>query len=161
MKVGVLTGTGTYALEGASEEPEIGSRRWGAAIVSSSRAGDDVEVLHVSRHEEGHQRLSNHVRHQANIAALKELGADCVIGVTVCGAVDRAVPLGSPVVFDDLHFLANRLADGSLCTFYDAPGDPRRGHWIYEEPFSEGLRAVLLEACADAGVPGAARGGCG
>src|SRR3954462_151072 len=153
MKVGVLTGTGTYALEGASEEPEIVSTRWGDAIVSSSRAGDDVEVLHISRHEQGHQRLSNHVRHQANIAALRDMGVDCVIGVTVCGAVDPSVPLGSLVVFDDLHFLANRLADGTLCTFYDAPGDPQRGHWIYERPFSEGLRRVLLDACVEAGVP--------
>jgi purine nucleoside phosphorylase len=153
MKVGVLTGTGTYALDAAAEEPEIVSTRWGDALVSSARAGDGVEVLHISRHEEGHQRLSNHVRHQANIAALKELGADCAVGVTVCGAVDRSVPLGSLVVFDDLHFLGNRLADGALCTFYDAPGDPQRGHWIYEGPFAEGLRRVLLEACVEAGVP--------
>ena len=47
------------------------------------------------------------------------------------------MPLGSLIVFDDLHFLANRLADGSLCTLYDTPGDPRRGHWIFEGPFSE------------------------
>jgi purine nucleoside phosphorylase len=153
VKVGVLTGTGTYALDAAGDEPEIVSTRWGDAVVSRARASDDVEVLHVSRHEEGHQRLSNHVRHQANIAALKELGADCAIGVTVCGAVDPSVPLGSLVVFDDLHFLGNRLADGALCTFYDAPGDPQRGHWIYEGPFSEGLRRVLLEACVEAGVP--------
>ena len=61
-----------------------------------------------------------------------------MIGVTVCGAVDPSVPLGSLIVFDDLHFLANRLADGSLCTLYDTPGDPRRGHWIYEAPSRRG-----------------------
>src|SRR3954470_14017633 len=153
MRVGVLTGTGTYALEGAAGEPEIVSTRWGDALVARSRASDDVEVLHVARHEAGHQRLSNHVRHRPNIAALKELGADCVIAVTVCGAVDRSVPLGSLVVFDDLHFLANRLSDGELCTFYDAAGDSQRGHWIYERPFSDGLRRVLLDACREAGVP--------
>ncbi len=152
MKVGVLTGTGTYSLDDARDDPEIVSTRWGDAIVTRADAGG-VEVLHVSRHEEGHQRLSNHVRHQANIAALRELGADCAIGVTVCGAVDPSVPLGSLVVFDDLHFLGNRLADGSLCTFYDAPGDPLRGHWIYDGPFSAGLRRVLLDACVEARVP--------
>jgi 5'-methylthioadenosine phosphorylase len=152
VRVGVLTGTGTYSLDDARDDPEIVSTRWGDAIVTRADAGG-VEVLHVSRHEEGHQRLSNHVRHQANIAALKELGADCAIGVTVCGAVDPSVPLGSLVVFDDLHFLGNRLADGSLCTFYDAPGDPLRGHWIYDGPFSEGLRRVLLDACVEARVP--------
>jgi purine nucleoside phosphorylase len=153
MKVGVLTGTGTYALDDAGAAPEVVSTRWGDAMVSRSQASADLEVLHVARHEEGHQRLSNHVRHRANIGALKELGADCVIAVTVCGAVDRSLPLGSLVVFDDLHFLSNRLAEGELCTFYDAPGDPLRGHWIYESPFSEGLRRVLLDACVEAGVP--------
>ena len=152
MRVGVLTGTGTYALGDESGGPEVVSTRWGDALVTSTGVAG-VEVLHISRHEEGHQRLSNHVRHRANIWALKEMGADCVIAVTVCGAVDRSVPLGSLIAFDDLHFLSNRLADGELCTFYDAPGDPLRGHWIYGSPFSEGVRGVLLEACLDAGVP--------
>jgi purine nucleoside phosphorylase len=152
MRVGVLTGTGTYALGDESGGPEVVSTRWGDALVARTET-EGVEVLHISRHEDGHQRLSNHVRHQANIAALKDLGADCVVAVTVCGAVDTTVPLGSLIVFDDLHFLTNRLADGSLCTFYDAPGDRRRGHWIFGLPFSEGLRRVLLEACVEAGVP--------
>jgi purine nucleoside phosphorylase len=60
--------------------------------------------------------------------------------------------LGSLIVFDDLHFLTNRLADGSLCTFYDTPGDPLRGHWIYEGPFSEELRRLLIDACEEAGA---------
>jgi 5'-methylthioadenosine phosphorylase len=118
-----------------------------------------VEVLHVSRHGEGHTRLSNHVTHRANVIALRKLGADCVFGVTVCGAVDPDVPLGSVIVFDDLHFLTNRLADGSNCTLYDEPGDPRRGHWIYECPFSEDLRDVLLEACGSTEVQ-VRDGGC-
>jgi purine nucleoside phosphorylase len=159
MRVGVLTGTGTYALDDSGGGPEIVSTRYGDALVTSADAGGGVELLHISRHEEGHRRLSNHVAHRANIAALKDLGADCVIAVTVCGAVDPTVPLGSLVVFDDLHFLANRLADGSVCTFYDEPGAPGRGHWIYGSPFSAELRAVLLEACRAAGVP-AREGGC-
>jgi purine nucleoside phosphorylase len=158
MRVGVLTGTGTYALEGGGGAPEPVPTRYGDALVSRRTIGD-LEVLHISRHEEGHQRLSSHVAHRANIAALADLGADCVVAVTVCGAVDPTVPLGSLLVFDDLHFLANRLADGSLCTFHDTPGGRRRGHWIFESPFSEGLRRVLIEACVEAGVP-ARDGGC-
>jgi purine nucleoside phosphorylase len=159
MKVGVITGTGTYALPGL----HVGSAdsiatRFGETVVVRGRI-EGVEVLHVSRHGEGHRRLSNHVTHRSNISALKQLGADCVLAVTVCGAVDPSVELGSLIVFDDLHFLANRLADGSLCTLYDAPGDPSRGHWIYEAPFAEGPRRALLDACREAGVP-ARDGGC-
>src|SRR3954471_13702567 len=152
MKVGVLTGTGTYALPGfESASPETVATRFGEARVTRGAMGE-VEVLHVSRHGEGHRRLSNHVTHRGNIAALRDLGADCVLAVTVCGAVDPSVPLASLVVFDDLHFLANRLADGSLCTLYDETGAPDRGHWIYECPFSERLREALREGCREAGV---------
>ena len=159
MRVGVLTGTGTYTLPGAGEgrlEKVITAH--GDVPVTRLEVGG-VEVLHVSRHGEGHKRLSNHVSHRANILALKHLGAEAITAVTVCGAVDPSVPLGSLIVFDDLHFLANRLSDGSLCTLYDEPGHPLRGHWIYEDPFSDGVRQALLAGCREAGVP-ARDGGC-
>jgi purine nucleoside phosphorylase len=159
MKVGVLTGTGTYALEEGGAAPERVPTPYGDALVSRGEGPAGVEVLHISRHEEGHRRVSHQVAHRANIAALKQMGATCVVAVTVCGAVDATVPLGSLIVFDDLHFLANRLADGSLCTFHDEPGAAGRGHWIFESPFSAGLRRVLLDACIKAGVP-ARDGGC-
>jgi purine nucleoside phosphorylase len=149
--VGILTGTATYALAGledaATEQVET---PYGEAQVTRGQLGG-ADVVHVSRHGEGHARLSNHVNHRANIWALDLLGADAVLGVTVCGAVDPTVELGSLVVFDDLHFIANRLPDGTLCTFHDAPGDPHRGHWIIGDPFAAHARAVLLEAAEAAG----------
>src|SRR5919107_988209 len=122
MAIGVLTGSGTYALPGfEGEGPEPVATPWGEAL--GRRGGwAGVAVLHVSRHGAGHPRLSNHVTHRANVAALKMLGATGVLAVTVCGAVDPAVELGTLVCFDDLHFVSNRLADGSLCTFFTQPG---------------------------------------
>jgi purine nucleoside phosphorylase len=159
VRVGVLTGTGTYALPGAGAgSADKAITVHGDVPVTRYEVGG-VEALHVSRHGEGHRRLSNHVAHRANIVALKGLGVDAIVAVTVCGAVDPAVPLGSLIVFDDLHFLANRLADGSLCTLYDEPGAPLRGHWNFEDPFSEGVRQALLAGCRDAGIP-ARDGGC-
>jgi purine nucleoside phosphorylase len=139
MKVGVITGTGTYAL------PDL--------------AAAGVEVVHVSRHEPGHRRLSNQVDHRANIRWLREQAVEAIVAVTVCGAVDPSVPLGSLIVFDDLHFLVNRFADGSVCTLHETPGDAERGHWIYERPFADGVRAALLAGAREAGVP-ARDGGC-
>src|SRR3954466_2268829 len=168
MAIGVLTGSGTYALPGfAGEGPAPVATPRGEALVAAGEGeglvsrGEwaGVEVLHVSRHGPGHPRLSNHVAHRANVAALQSLGASAVLAVTVGGAVAPDAPLGSLICFDDLHFVSNRLPDGSLCTFFTQPGEPERGHWIYEGPFSDGLRGALLAGAAEAGV--AVRdGGC-
>ena len=152
MELGIITGSGTYALPGFDAgAPEPVQTPWGEALVSRGTFAG-VAVAHVSRHGAGHVRLSNHVAHRANLGALQQLGVDAVIAVTVCGAVDPAVELGSLICFDDLHFLSNRLPDGSLCTFYAEPGDRRRGHWIYDDPFAPALRATLLGAAARCGL---------
>jgi purine nucleoside phosphorylase len=153
MAIGIVTGSGTYALPGfEGDGPAPVATPWGDALVSRGEFAG-TEVLHISRHEPGHARLSNLVTHRPNIAALSQLGARGVLAVTVCGAVDPAVELGSIVCFDDLHFLANRLGDGELCTFYSEPGDRRRGHWIFEGPFSEPLREAVLTGAREVGVP--------
>jgi 5'-methylthioadenosine phosphorylase len=154
MAIAVITGSGTYALPGLKHvEVEQVVTPFGTSPVSRGEFAG-VELLHVSRHGPGHARLSNHVEHRANIWALHELGASAVIGCTACGAVDASLELGSLVAFDDLHFISNRLPDGSLCTFSVEPGDPGRGHWILNGgPFSDGVRRALVESAAETGHP--------
>ncbi|HWH10346.1 MAG TPA: MTAP family purine nucleoside phosphorylase [Solirubrobacteraceae bacterium] len=158
MKLGILTGSGTYALD-ELERPaarEIRTRFGGVIVTEGRLAG--VDIVHVSRHGQGHVRLSSHVNHRANIVALREAGVDGILGVTVCGAVDPELELGGLIVFDDLHFLVNRLPDGSICSLY-AEGEPGRGHWIFERPFSPPLREALLAGAAQGGLR-ARDGGC-
>jgi 5'-methylthioadenosine phosphorylase len=158
VKLGIITGSGTYSLA-EFERPrarEIDTRFGPVVVTEGAFAG--VDVVHVSRHGAGHVRLSSHVNHRANIVGLQEAGVDAILAVTVCGAVDPAIGLGSLIVFDDLHFLANRLPDGSLCSLW-GEGQPGRGHWIYERPFSEPLRRALVDGARAAGNA-VADGGC-
>jgi purine nucleoside phosphorylase len=150
--VAIITGSGTHALPGFEPaQPIVLQTPYGPVTVSRGTLAG-TEVLHVSRHGAGHVRLSNQVTHRADIWALKDLGATAVIGCTACGAVDPTLALGSLVVFDDLHFISNRLPDGSLCTFFVQPGDPARGHWIlHGGPFSDGVRAALLAGAEQSG----------
>jgi purine nucleoside phosphorylase len=154
MTLGIITGSGTHALPGfEAEDSRLVGTAWGEAAVTTGRYGG-VDAVHLSRHGPGHARLSSAVNHRANVWALKELGAQAVIGCTACGAVDPALELGSLVIFDDLNFISNRLPDGSLCTFFGAEGDPGRGHWVlHGGPFSEDLRDALLSAALEAGHP--------
>lgn len=150
--VAIITGSGTHVLPGFehAEEVQVSTPFGRATVTRGQLAG--VRALHLSRHGAGHQRLSSSVNHRANIWALAQEGAGAVVGATACGAVDPGLPLGSLVVFDDLHFLANRLPDGSLCTFYSEAGDPRRGHWIlHGGPFSTQVRAALVAGAREAG----------
>jgi purine nucleoside phosphorylase len=158
MRIGIVTGSGTYALEGLHGERRTVQTTDGPVPVTVGRMGD-VEVVHLARHRDGHELVSHQVTLRANVLALRELGVDAVLAVTVCGTCDPGAELGSLVVFDDLHFLQNRLADGSLCTLHVEPGAPGRGHWVFDDPFSPTLRRALLDAAADAGL--AVRdGGC-
>src|SRR3712207_2381106 len=57
MAIGIITGSGTYALPGfESAGPEPVATDWGDAFVSRGTFAG-VDVLHISRHHEGHQRL--------------------------------------------------------------------------------------------------------
>ena len=112
MAIGIITGLGHVRAAGLQRRRA--RSRWtrrGARRSSRAGRGPGVDVLHISRHGEGHPRLSNHVTHRANIAALDAARrASGVLAVTVCGAVDPALALGSLVCFDDLHFLVQPAA---------------------------------------------------
>jgi purine nucleoside phosphorylase len=157
MRIGIITGSGTYALLDASPPAPVATPFGDALVAEGGFAG--AEVLHIARHGEGHHRLSSSVTHQANIWALRDRGAEAILAVTVCGALDPELELGTLIVFDDLHFLSNRLPDGSLCTLHAEPGAPGRGHWIFDLPFSEPLRHALLDGAREAGLP-VRDGGC-
>ncbi|HEX6389009.1 MAG TPA: MTAP family purine nucleoside phosphorylase [Solirubrobacteraceae bacterium] len=155
--IGVITGSGSYALEGVGATQHLETRFGTTAVRTGSIGG--VEIAHIARHREGHQLLSSHVTHQANISALREMGVSAILAVTVCGACDPDLELGALIVFDDLHFLSNRLPDGSICTLHTEPGAPGRGHWIFDDPFSPGLRSVLLAGAQATDAP-VRDGGC-
>ncbi|MBO9534792.1 MAG: MTAP family purine nucleoside phosphorylase [Solirubrobacteraceae bacterium] len=158
MLIGIITGSGTYALPDFDGESRDVQTEFGPVSLTIGQfAGADV--VHVSRHRPGHELLSSQVTHQANIAALRDAGVQAILAATVCGAVDPTVPLGSLVAFDDLHFLANRLPDGSICTLHTKPGQPGRAHWVYGGPYSAELRAALIAGAQSEGHP-VRDGGC-
>ncbi len=150
--IGLITGTGLYALEGLEDgRSEAVETRYGAVEVTRGVL-EGVPVAHVPRHGVGHARLSNQVNPRATVAAIAACGARALVSTTVCGAVDASLELGSLIVFDDLHFPSNRLADGSLCTLFTEPDIPGRGHWIYERPFGPSVRAGLVAGARAAGL---------
>ncbi|MBA2344560.1 MAG: MTAP family purine nucleoside phosphorylase [Rubrobacter sp.] len=148
--VGIITGSGIYQLGGDSE-PRLVETRFGRAWVEVARIGPWT-VGGISRHREGHHHLPHTIPHQANLVALKQLGARAVFATTVVGMVSPDVPLGRPILFDDLFFPGNLLPNGAPCTVFTEPGDPERGHLIQSEPFSPRLRRRMELAAESLGL---------
>jgi 5'-methylthioadenosine phosphorylase len=148
--IGIITGSGIYRLAG-DPDLHLVDTRFGEAEVAVLRVGP-WRVGAISRHGMDHHHLPHTVPHQANLTALRELGARAVLATTAVGVVDPDVPLGRPILFDDLFFPDNLLADGTACTIFTEPGDPERAHLIRDEPFAPHLRRKLELAAASLGL---------
>jgi len=143
--IGIITGSGIYELPLAEGETRVVESRFGEAEVSVLSYGPWT-VGNIARHGKGHLHLPHTIPYQANLVALKQLGARAVFATTATGAVDPDIPLGRPIIFDDLFFPENRLPNGEACTIFTKPGDPERGHFIVSEPFSPSLRRKMALA---------------
>lgn len=148
--IGIITGSGIYELPTDPQTRPV-ETRFGEAEVAVSEVGPWT-VGSISRHGRGHRHLPHTVAHRANLAALASLGARAVLATTAVGAVDPELPLGRPVLFDDLFFPENRLPDGGACTIFEEPGEPGRGHLIQTEPFAPRLRRGMQRAAPALGL---------
>ena len=148
--IGIITGSGIYELP-ANRELRVVESRFGEAEVAVFSYGPWT-VGGISRHGRDHHHLPHTIPHRANLVAFKQLGARAVLATTTVGAVDPGIPLGRPIVFDDLFFPENRLPGGEPCTIFTEPGDPERGHLIGTEPFSPSLRRKMELAARDLGL---------
>lgn len=159
MRVGIISGSGSDQWPGLDDAAPQRLQTCYGTVEATTGTVAGVEVVHVARHGAGHQRLSNHVEHKANLAALRDAGVAVVVSLTVCGALDPTIEAGSLIAFDDLYFPGNRLPDGTPCTWYDTPGEAGRGHWIFDRPMSEPLRRALVTAARTVGAT-VVDGGC-
>jgi len=152
MRVGVITGTGTYELPFLRllERRRVVTPFGEVAVNLGEHSGK--EVVHIPRHGPNHEYLPHQINHRANIWAMRELGVKFVLATTVCGVVDPRIPLGRLILFDDLYFPENRLGDGSPCTFFLRPSDPARGHYIFSSPFSKSLREKVRASLDSLGL---------
>ena len=141
MRIGIITGSGTYALPGsigvAGGGHPVANAIGPAPCRGASPAPTSCTSRATARVTRGSRATSPTRRTSSRCASA---GADAILAVTVCGALESELELGSLIVFDDLHFLANRLPDGSICTLHTEPGDAR--------PRALDLRPAVLGAAA-------------
>ncbi|MDE3085082.1 MAG: MTAP family purine nucleoside phosphorylase, partial [Verrucomicrobiota bacterium] len=147
--IGFIVGSGFYDHPGLT--PSIVKTRCGVVTVHQGVLNQRKVAL-VSRHGRGHERLSNHVEHRANLLALQSVGATAIVSCSVCGVLRSDWALARPILAHDLFFPTNRLPSGEICTFFDRPAAPERGHLIAGTLMNAALSAAISATWQRAGL---------
>ena len=138
-RIAIIGGTG-FGQSLISGIPETVETPYGTASVTRAGLGAGLELIFLARHGAGHSLPPHRINHRANIAALRDLGADAVLATTAVGSLQKNIAPGDFVVLDD--FLD--LSKGEVTTFFDMPGQVH--HMDFSEPYDPGLREILLLA---------------
>jgi 5'-methylthioadenosine phosphorylase len=146
--IGVIGGSGLYAMEGLTEISEIElSTPYGApsdAFVVGTLS--ERRVAFLPRHGRGHRLNPSEVPSRANIHAFKQLGVRYLISVSAVGSLREEYAPGHVVVPDQLF---DRTKGIRPATFFD---DGVVAHVGFDRPFCPALSTRLVQAARTAGA---------
>jgi 5'-methylthioadenosine phosphorylase len=145
--VGIIGGSGLYAMTGLSEIRELRVKTpFGDpsdAIVLGTLEGKRVAFL--ARHGRGHRILPSEINFRANIYAMKELGVERVISVSAVGSLQEDLEPGEFLVPDQfVDRTKNRVS-----TFF---GGGLVAHVAFANPTCGQVSAILADASVHCGV---------
>jgi 5'-methylthioadenosine phosphorylase len=146
MILGVLGGSGLYDLKALEDVREhVVSTPFGepSGPVVAGRLGD-ARLVFLARHGRGHRLLPSEINYRANVAALKQLGAGCVLSVSAVGSLKDGIEPGDLVLVDQFIDRTYRRAT----TFF---GDGVVGHVSFAEPVCSELASAVAAAAGVAG----------
>ena len=147
-RLGVIGGSGLYALEGFTEiervEIETPFGKPSEAVRIGTLGG--IRVAFLSRHGAGHRLGPSEVPYAANICALKLLGVERLVSISAVGSLREELPPRSLVVPDQT---IDRTV-GRRRTFFD---DGIVAHVSLADPFCPQLSEQLAEFAPLSGLP--------
>ena len=141
--LGVIGGTGLYAMEGLSGvrevEVETPFGAPSAPFVTGTLTG--VDMVFLPRHGKGHRLLPSEVNNRANIFGMKKLGVGRILSVSAVGSLKEEIEPGHVVLPD--QFIDRTYRRPS--TFF---GDGIVAHVQFADPFCNVLRATVAASAA-------------
>ena len=147
VKIGVIGGSGLYDMEGLSEIEEVRlTTPFGEpsdAIITGNLEG--IRVAFLPRHGKGHRISPSNLPAKANIYALKSLGVERIISVSVVGSLKEEIQPMDILIPDQLI----DQTKGRDSTFFTSG---IVGHISLAEPFCPVLSQILFEAATKTGV---------
>ena len=149
--IGIIGGSGLYELfePERTVEPETPYGAASAPITLATIGG--VPTAFLPRHGLAHQLPPHRIPYRANLWALRSVGVTRIVAPCASGSLRADLPPGTFVVCDQF---VDRTS-GREHTFFDGP-DVR--HVSAADPYCPDLRATLLRAGEELGLPMRERG---
>jgi 5'-methylthioadenosine phosphorylase len=145
--IGIIGGSGLYAMDGLSQAREIRVKTpFGDpsdAIVLGTLEGKRVAFL--ARHGRGHRILPGEINFRANVYALKLLGVERIISVSAVGSLKEELAPGEFLVPDQF---VDRTRS-RISTFF---GNGLVAHVAFDKPTCGQVSRVLADASVSSGV---------
>ena len=117
-KIGIIGGSGLYALEGIKKVKEVAvSTPFGKPsdkFILGMLAGK--EIVFLPRHGKGHRICPSELNYRANIYGMKKLGVQRIISVTACGSLKEDI---KPLDFVIVDQFIDRTNQARPMTFFE------------------------------------------
>ncbi|MGH8934484.1 MAG: S-methyl-5'-thioadenosine phosphorylase [Egibacteraceae bacterium] len=147
-RIGVIGGSGLYAMEGLGEVERVElstpfgppSDRYVIGAIGGQR------VAFLPRHGIGHRLTPSELPSRANIYGFKQLGVGYLISVSAVGSLRQDYAPGDVAIPDQIF---DRTKGIRPATFY---GDGLVVHVAFDRPFDGRLSDLLAEAAREAGA---------
>jgi len=147
--LGVIGGSGLYEIEGLEDRKEVQLEtpfgKPSDAVITGKLHG--VKFAFLPRHGRGHKIAPHELPFRANIHAMKQLGMECVIGISAVGSMKEHIKPGDLVLVD--QFIDRTRGRTEESTFF---GAGCVAHVHFADPVWEPLRQVALAAARLSGA---------
>jgi 5'-methylthioadenosine phosphorylase len=144
--IGIVGGSGFYSFLDDVEHVEVDTPYGRPSAPLAVGAVDGSQVTFLPRHGRNHELPPSRINYRANIWALRETGVRRILGPNASGALQADIALGEFVVCDQFVDRTKARAD----SFYDGPDTT---HVSAADPYCPELRALLVEAAKELGIP--------
>jgi 5'-methylthioadenosine phosphorylase len=145
--IGILGGSGLYALAGGSSVTEVEVDTPFGAPSGPIQIGtvEGKRVAFLARHGRGHRLLPSEINYRANVYAMKVLGVERILSASAVGSMREDIRPRDVVLPD--QFLDRTR--GRASTFF---GEGIAAHVAFADPVCPEGRGVLLAAALEAGA---------
>jgi 5'-methylthioadenosine phosphorylase len=153
VRIGIIGGSGLYAMPGLSDAREVRVRTPFGAPSDAFVVGelDGHRVAFLARHGRGHRILPSEINYRANIYAMKMLGVERILSVSAVGSLREELRPLDFLLPDQFFDRTSKRAS----TFF---GDGLVAHVAFDKPTCGPLVKSLAEACNRAAVTVHAKG---